>query len=660
MQWIEKELHETGLLESGPSVERVRVFAQAFGEVIDMLPSYRPFLLSLQKEYDGVVQRLQDELNALAPLEGRLKTMKAESFSFVGESMTMFHMEIGCLRKRLAEVEQERAGLQKDKARLEDESAKLQEASEKDRYLASESHLQNLDILKHLERMEKQVESLKKQEKELHGHNKDLEARVKEKESRIQTVEEQLNEEREKIARMVPREDCEALKDEIRHWEIRYRELEETYNAKQKDYMSLVEIYSKSINQKLAVKGEMRPLTPRPRWRHCRGLLDPDAGRSGDKAETAQQLLQHLLACSRTLLSAYGLAVASQKSTLFATFAKHALTAPLSGVAPPVPETKERSRPKDAGQPSQEARAEAAKVSDAWLPADEELGTPKPLRHAEKVKNFNFSRKKTADFIDSVIQLRSRTGYSGYGTPFLQFMLEHLGKDLAETEATEFAINVFATVRRYAAEPDFLAYLLLILGRLPDMTVRDNKGLCPELLRIFTTHFETGDGTRNISKQKFFYGLREVLQNKDPKMWQDLVTYFPAGGPDVLVNYEWLLLDDFYILSPIVYALRLQHLEESLAMADRLEAAVRGTLAPGATTVKYAAVQAALKEDPDFGMLQPEDYAKAFGTSVAGLKATSEQDCPTFLELMRHGEVFHGLFPVLPSDDAELAGPTDM
>ena len=38
--------------------------------------------------------------------------------------------------------------------------ANLQEASDKDRYQASESHAQNLDILKHLERMEKQVEQL--------------------------------------------------------------------------------------------------------------------------------------------------------------------------------------------------------------------------------------------------------------------------------------------------------------------------------------------------------------------------------------------------------------------------------------------------------------------------------------------------------------------
>merc|ERR1719436_1902406 len=156
----------------------------------------------------------------------------------------------------------------------------------------------------------------------------------------------------------------------------------------------------------------------------------------------------------------------------------------------------------------------------------------------------------------------------------------------AAEAAAEFGINVYVAVRRYSSEPDFLAYLLLLLGKLPDNAVRDNKMLCTELLRIFTTHFDTGDGTSNITKQKFFYGLREVLQNKDQKMWQDLVTYFPAGGPDVLVNYEWLLLDDLYILSPIVYALRLQHLEEVLNMSDRLEKIAYGCMKHVSRTVR--------------------------------------------------------------------------
>merc|ERR1740121_3325390 len=104
-------------------------------------------------------------------------------------------------------------------------------------------------------------------------------------------------------------------------------------------------------------------------------------------------------------------------------------------------------------------------------------------------------------------------------------------------------------------------------------------------------------------------------------MLQDLLlTNLPSGGHEMLINHESLLLDDMYVLAPMAYALRMQHLEESLGMADRLEAAVRGTMKPQATMVKHHKVKEALADDPDFELLVPEDYAKAFNTSPAELK----------------------------------------
>merc|ERR1719491_507358 len=124
--------------------------------------------------------------------------------------MTWFQMEISMLRRRLSEVEAERNELLAEKKSFEDQRAKLIAASVQDKYMATESHSQNLDILKHLERMEKQVELLRKQEKEILSGNKELESKLKERDSRIQTLEEQLNEERESVAKMVPREDFEG------------------------------------------------------------------------------------------------------------------------------------------------------------------------------------------------------------------------------------------------------------------------------------------------------------------------------------------------------------------------------------------------------------------------------------------------------------------
>mmetsp|Transcript_86768 Transcript_86768/g.244580 ORF Transcript_86768/g.244580 Transcript_86768/m.244580 type:complete len:783 (+) Transcript_86768:95-2443(+) len=684
MQWVEHELAVSGITSARPCVERVRIYSTAFAEVIDMLPTYRPFLLSLHKEYDGLIQRLQSDFNAVAPLEGRLKTMRAESLSFVGESMTWFQMEIDRLRLRVTESEARQATLEQERVALDAEFEKLKESCEKDRITSSESHQQNLDILRHLDRCEKQVEQLRKQEKDLHSDNKELERRLKERETRIQTVEGQLNEERNKLAQMVPKEECDVLREEIKKREAQSSEWQEAFQSKEKDYLKIVETYSKKVGQSMPRKHDMRPLTPRPTWYHCHGLLDPDSAHSVDKAEMAQRMLQHVISNSRILLSAYGLSVASQKSTHFQGYFKHPLAIPLHGGEPGAEggsdtPTRGASKSKD---PADHTAAEAASPSapgaagekaggeegkempkdGSMLEPDVSQDTPMPFRHKEPVKNLKFSRKKTAEFIDDIMSRRSRIGSNGQSTPFISFMLQHI-KETAnnEDDAFEFAVNMYAAVRRFSAEPDFLAYLLLILGKLPDTLARDNKQLCSELLRIFTAHFETGDGTRVITKQKFFYGLKEVLQNKDNKLWQDMVTYFPAGGPDVQLNFESLLLDDMYVLSPIVFALRLQHLEEIINLADRLEKAVQGTVTDGSKTVKYGLVDKALRDDPLFELLQPDDYARAFGVGPGELEATTEQDMHTFLELMKTGEVFHILFfPSMPSDDAELTGTGEM
>lgn len=668
VQWIEQELEIQGLHGSPPSVERARVFSTAFSEVIDLLPSYRPILLSVQKEYDSLVNRLQAQIAAVGPVEGRFKTVKAESFSFVAESMSWFQMELATMKRKLGEAEQERDGLREEREELAAENVKLAEASERDRSLANELHGQNLDVLRHLERMETEVDRLRVTEKETQGHNTLLEQKVRERDLRISTVEEQLNLERERANDMVPREDFEALREKLNHAEASIRELQETNAARQKDYLSLVESYSRNIGQKLADGYDARPLTPRPTWFGCRGLLDVDALHSTAKAETAQELLQHMLACSRTLIAAYGLHNACQKSNIFQRYARHELVAPLvssedAALRRANEAIKEENGDGNGGGADGSGHSRVPTLSgstkmreaDAWLPPDTDSGTPEVLRHPSKVKNLRLSRKRTSEFIESIMALRSRGGVQSLSTPFLDFMLDHIPEEYKTEDANDFAINVYSAVLRYAAEPDFLAYLLLLKGKISDAVVKDNRSMCAELLRIFMTHFESGDGTKMITKQKFFYGLREVLQNKEKDMWQELVNYFPIGGPDVTVNYEWLLMDDMYVLSPIVYALRLQHLEEAVSFGERLEKVTRGSLKDGQLSVRYEVLEAAFKGDEELGsLLQPEDFAKAFGIPVRNLKPSSEQEVGKVMELMKHGDAFRLLyFPALPSDDAE-------
>jgi hypothetical protein len=602
--------------------------------------------------------------------------MKAASLSYVGESMANFQIEVAELRNRLKDADAEIARMRGQIEGHENQKADLESSSEQAKFMAKESHNQNLDILKHMDRMEKLLELARKQEKEAQGQMNQLQQTCKEKNARIKTVEEQLEEARAKITTMVPKEDLEASKDECRSLEHKIEELDEKLQTKHRDYLAIVEAYGKITGQQVGAEPsglDARPLTPRPDWYHCRGLVDPHYHRTVDKAENSQEILQHMLVCSRTLLSAYGLYVAGNKSSMFREYTKHPLTLP---VAIADEESKILNRTQDGifgsdddldGSPPESKREPAKSLQmaqeseDELLPPDIDPETPQVFKHSAKMKNLKFSRRKVSDFMENLMQLRHKHKLTTDVQPFSECLLGNVPDDVPDEEKKLWAINMFAALRRYAAEPDYLAYYLLVLGKISDVVVRDNKRLCAELLKIFVNHFESSDGSHNITKQKFFYGLREVLPNKEKEMWQDLVTYFPAGGADLLVNYEWLLFDDLYVLSPIVYALRIQHLEESLQLTERLEKLVMSVANEKLGWVEYGALQEEFMDHPEFSVFQEEDMAHAFESNVTQLTPDTTQDTDKCLAILKQGDVFHILFfPALAGDDPELAAQDDM
>jgi len=678
-QWVDQELALHGKHGPVPLADRVCIFNEAFSRCMEMLPDYRPLFLSIQRENDELRTWLQDQLQSAASLEGRMKTMKLESLSFVGESATKFQEEVATLRQRLARAETERDQLQQAKAAMEIELADVKEKWERDRGLAKESHTQNLDILSNLERMEKQVDMSRKHERALEVEMANLKKQVKDKSLRIDTVEDQLNAERDKTANMVPKEEQEALKEEIKAIKLKCQDLADRYASKQKDYLNMVETYSRTTGQ-TNLSEEVRPLTPRPTWLHCKGVID-DTLRSFEIADGIQELLMQMMSSSRTLLAAYGLSSAAQKSTVFMKFARSPSTMPLAAessaqgesrqtelkgmedggeAASPVSPARRNSLSKDASQASE--KSSRKEEDKGMLPPDTDQNTPLILRHAEECKNFHFSRKKTADFLEKLILQRFAEGDRSLRRPFLEYMMDNLpedpGKDKENEEdgdeAPVFAINIFAAVRRYAAEPDFLAYLLLLMGRISDSVVKDNQNLTGEILRIFRAHFDAGDGSTRITKEKCVYGIREVLPHKKKEHCQDLLPCFPQGGGNVVINYEWLLQDNRYVLSPIVFALRLQHLEESLSLCDRMERAVKSATKEGANSVRQDALEAACQDDNDLSVLQQEDFARAFEMIVDDLTPDAEHDASTVLQLMKHGGLFRELFfPALPDDDGE-------
>jgi len=648
MQWVERELQINGLQGVGPCLDRVRVLSAGLSQVIELLPSFRPILLFVQKEYDSLLEKLQMQLAALGPMEGRLKTIAAEGYFLVGESMTWYQMEIASLRSRLASAEAQKEALSKELEQLRAEHTKVREAHDTSKSQALDLHAQNLDIVRHLERMERQVDQLRKIERDMHQENDKLKTRVRKKEERVQSVEDQLKTEREKLLCMVPREELETLKVALRTHDATIKDQGEKLRAKQKDYMSLVEAYSKKIGQTLSEGSEGRPLTPRPVWLHCQGLLDPDELHSTEKADAMQHLLQHILKISRSLLTAYGLYKVSPGSRFGHLTKRRA--------APTMGDGAEDCSPVDAGlitaaasqNPQHTNNGNTTATGNAWLPPDLDEETPLALRHPVKVKNLRFSRRKTSGMIQKILELRKSR--STLAKPFADFMLDHLPEYVTREAAVEFAINIYASVRRFSDEPDFLAYLMLLQGKLSDKVIKDNMTLCTELLQSFDGMNKLKDGSKTVTKTQFWQGLRSMLPNKDPERLEHIVRCcLPNGHHNHIVDVRCLLLDDPYVFSPVVFALRVQHLEESLELSERLEQVIRGCVTSGQSSVTYEKVEEAFQNDVELQpLVQDSEIAQAFGATVSALKPTSEETVDRLIELMKNGHVFRLQFsPIL-------------
>merc|ERR1740121_703626 len=161
-----------------------------------------------------------------------------------------------------------------------------------------------------------------------------------------------------------------------------------------------------------------------------------------------------------------------------------------------------------------------------------------------------------------------------------------------------------------------------------------------------------------MPEQELFYDLQEVLRNKTKDMWQDLSGLFPSGGPDTILNYKWLLQDDLYVHSPIVYTLRLQHLEECINLSEKLETKTMACAKGSPKTVSLAAIEEVFNNEPDLEPIQDHDLMAilrhAFQTHV--LEGDTEHEWEKFIEAIKQGEIFHKLyFPeLLPEEDEEM------
>jgi len=269
------------------------------------------------------------------------------------------------------------------------------------------------------------------------------------------------------------------------------------------------------------------------------------------------------------------------------------------------------------------------------------------LRHPESLADLRLSRNKTFQFLDGV--LTARLTPKPDATTTVRFFRDAVIEQAVGQDGPQFAKSLLAAVNRYYAEPDFTAFSLLLENKLPEWVVKDNQNLCSELLegvkrnaKDSKTLAQTEDCAVNcatVTKQKFFFLLQNLLPHKPKRMWQDMQHYFPAGGPDHPVPYEWLLSDDMYLPSPVTFGLRQQHLEEVLDFFDQLEKDVHSVSREG--FVSYRDVTDILTADTIYFGITDELLCHCFNISAkTGNYADTNIRTDLFLSTVKKKSIF--------------------
>jgi len=316
-------------------------------------------------------------------------------------------------------------------------------------------------------------------------------------------------------------EEHQSLQEKVSAYEQELKEL-------RKGAMKMNDENEKLLKRVTAVGASRRPLTPRPDFDTIEGLADsyayfgprPEPVGTVDKVQYLHQIAEKLYLNSRTVLGTYGYVSACKNSEL----------------------TKKEYED-----------IEKYEVEEKLF---------------NGMDNLKFSRHTAYEIMNRFLE--ARIADQNATNQVIDALAEYCRVQY-DNEAIFPSLQ--DAINHYAPEPDYLAFQLMLDGRISEFIVNENINLTTELKQKFHSHEET-DGAV-ATKQAFFYALQTLIPLKNKRMWQEVQHYLPAGSGETLINIENLLEDNLYVPSPIVFGLRVQHLEENVLILKKIETLVK-------------------------------------------------------------------------------------
>ncbi|KAF4679301.1 Gluconate transport-inducing protein [Perkinsus olseni] len=258
---------------------RVAALDDAFGWLVDHLPTVRPLLCLIKGEYDSCIRRLCRSLEVAALAANRLDLLDVEmavklehvrsQHDSVVEELKAQLEKLGAKEKDMSEL----VGQRGEELKMKDSEL---ERLRREKY---QQHRQNYDLVKGHNRLMAELTATAEREQNVASECIRLSHEVKHHEQQARSTEEQIEVLNDKISSMVTAEVHSRLVEEKN---VALRELEDIRKNGWGDGpspcgpvpSSITAVDCRLASEVLVLSDICRPLTPRPVWEDAAGVVD--------------------------------------------------------------------------------------------------------------------------------------------------------------------------------------------------------------------------------------------------------------------------------------------------------------------------------------------------------------------------------------------------
>ena len=591
---------------AGPSLERYRVYSEAFDHFVGNFTSYRTLLGRISSEYDRMIQHYISQIHIISPLQDRLAALKDECDDEIRRVRTEQESELQAVRDRIDDAEGQILQFQDREAKLDDEirllNGRLLDIEEqcRDQWDTNRSILTSIQQIMNRKERAEDVEAIEHRQR-----REKLELETAH--ANLNTALVKLNDLKNLYNMKEPRGTLDDLVQELKSVGSRIFHMTNNYEKLLERTSEVSEANAETQRKIRELREERdrltestRSFTPRPQWERLNQYsttVEIDGVSSRDLASMTYEIIQ-------------------QKREELMELRRHIPT-------------------------DQQLAEETESFSSEEV--FQGLGTgpdvPKYLRTKAPVKNHRMM-KRDCEMLIKEVWASKRAADKGKPQKekmenwFYTFLMQRFQ---SHSVVVEWGYNMMDALERYAYDPDCSLFYDILTGELGEEVWDDQLRMVAQVQNLFVDMAKQEDGTvaPKLFKADVIKAVRDFFSAKCDADFEDLLTALDNEQAGDWVEYKQLFVENREgNETEFVETIREQYMEERKRFLEMLDERLADS-----HRLKLSELRAIVKElDPDRSAQDVNRLlAKGFSEASKDLKKDRVVNVDEWMKKIRWG-----------------------